>query len=287
MCTAMAAADEGATHTVTLSVPSTLAPLTLAFVICVTPPAAQADTSKRPPRRHFITPLHGRHFSALIGTSGGSAARQGATLESSGSPAAAPGAAPAPGPSSVLARAGGAAGQQQQQQHTVNFAVRCRGVDRVSLVLLRPHGVGQGGEWGMLEVVLDPVLNRSGDMWHVAGALLHADAVRARGWWVFGGWWGGCVGGSWGWGALGWGTALAAGAAAITEGPTIARVCPSCACSGGPAQPGRPVLRLAGGRGCGLGVGLPSAAMCAAAAPAAATAAAAAAVMRAGMRGDC
>lgn len=236
-------AGEGGSYRLALSAPAKLAPLTLAFVVHVTPPAGAAPVGPmgRPPRPHFVMPLRGRHFSSLIGCSSGSSARQGVWLlpappaapapPAPAVPAAAPAevskaaAAPATAPATAAAAAGGTKKkgktgrppaelefggsvpqqqpeaplqqpeapqpqqpppqeQPQQQSAAINFSVRCRGADRVCLVLLRPQlggqrgGVGdrQAGEWGMLELVLDPVLNRTGELWHIAGARL----VRLR-----------------------------------------------------------------------------------------------------------
>ncbi len=163
-------------YSLTLTVPAALVPLTLACVVHVAPPEGAKDTAGRPVRPHFVTPLRGRHFSALIGCSPGSAEQQGVTLlpsPAAGQQAAAAGTAARP---SVLEFGGGAAAAAAQK-HSVNFAVRCRGADRVCLVLLRPQAAaagqqqqgGQQQEWGMVELVLDPVLNRTGELWHIAG----------------------------------------------------------------------------------------------------------------------
>lgn len=165
-------AGEGSTHHLMLSVPAALAPLTLAFVVHVTPPAVGGTgvtAGARRPRPHFIMPLRGRHFSALVGCSSGSSVQQGVALLPDGAsqqPASAAGAGAGKGsPTAVLD-----VSAQGQQRATVNFAMRCRGAERVCLVLLRPHGEsGAHEQWGQLELVLDPVLNRTGELWHVAG----------------------------------------------------------------------------------------------------------------------
>ncbi|PSC72831.1 60S ribosomal export NMD3-like [Micractinium conductrix] len=353
MVTPMAASADGATYTLTLTVPATLAPLTLGFVVRVEPPAGGG-------RPHFVKPLRGRHFSALLGCAAGSGAQQGATLlptaappaaapvavepqqqdatlvpaaapteeaspmeatppqqgatllrgaavpaataspqkgaallpsaaapaaaaaaeqgttrrpGTAAPPATAPGAtlppgaptpvaaasqqqgvtlppdapaagaaaaqpatvvpapaamqqgatlptptaapaaaavaataapaaaaatvapapasaAPPPQPGKAAGKAvlsdskapsgAGEAGAPQQQRSTVNFSVRLRGADRVCLVLLRPQPTGQ--EWGLLELVLDPVVNRSGDLWHIAVEGLHSLEGLCYGW---------------------------------------------------------------------------------------------------------
>lgn len=185
MCSAMQASADGRSHTLTLTVPAALAPLTLAFVVAVTPPAP-AGSSSKPPRRQFITPLLGRHFSALLGCGSGSTERQGVSLAGSQGTSAMAGATQAAG-KDVLVHGGSA-----QQQHTINFTLRCRGADRVCLVLLRPQLDKQ--EWGMLEVVLDPVLNRSGELWHIAVDGLHDLGGLCYGWRLEGdvGWESGC-----------------------------------------------------------------------------------------------
>jgi hypothetical protein len=197
--------DSGSTHSITLSVPASLAPLTLAFVIQIKPPAVASGstasgstasgstvsgstasgttasgttasgspTSGSTARPRFVTPLRGRHFSALIGCGAGSNLREGATL------------LPPPASSPQQQATAGQRGQPAQASsgQAVNFAVRCRGAERVCLVLLRPK-VGPASpagapvslqqqlvrEWGMMEIVLDPVLNRSGELWHIEGA---------------------------------------------------------------------------------------------------------------------
>jgi hypothetical protein len=196
--------DSGSTHSITLSVPASLAPLTLAFVIQIKPPpvvtsgstvsgapasgspASGSPASSTPAsgaiatgttatgttiaRPRFVTPLRGRHFSALIGCGAGNNLREGATLLHP--------------PASSPQAAAGQRGQPAQPPpgQSVNFAVRCRGAERVCLVLLRPKAgpASPAGapvslqqqlvrEWGMMEIVLDPVLNRSGELWHIEG----------------------------------------------------------------------------------------------------------------------
>ena len=185
MRTAMSATAGGSVHSVVLEVPASLAPLTLAFVVSVSPPAASqaAGAAAKPGKKQrFVTPLSGRHFSALICCSSGSNLQQGLALLSS--PPGGAGTAAAGQEAGAAAALGGSkrsskANAQQQplpqqpqqsQGVTVNFAVRCRGAERVCLVLLRPPAAGAAQQqWGSLEVVLDPVLNRSGELWHIAG----------------------------------------------------------------------------------------------------------------------
>ena len=54
----------------------------------------------------------------------------------------------------------------------VNFVVRSRGASAMALVLARqpPSDTAAAGKkrGGCLEIALDPVLNRTGDLWHVA-----------------------------------------------------------------------------------------------------------------------
>ena len=71
---------------------------------------------------------------------------------------------------------------------TVNFAVRSRGGERVSLTVLKPPAPGAGGEgkWGSMEVSLDPVFNRTGDTWHVALSGLKGLGGLVYGWRVDG-----------------------------------------------------------------------------------------------------
>lgn len=166
---------DGRTHSITLSVPAELAPLTLGFVLRVTSPPGAADGA----RPRFVTPLRGRHFSALIGCSSGSAAQPGPLLLPP--PPLPPGTAPAAAGQgrgrdsrAVVDTAPGAAAHRHRP---VSFAVRCRGAQRVCLVLLRPQ---EQGEWGMAELVLDPVLNRSGELWHIAGGRSDAGTSQGR-----------------------------------------------------------------------------------------------------------
>lgn len=207
MKTAMLAAADGASWHVTLSVPATLAPLTLAFVVRVQPPKGGSSSSSVT-RPHFVTPLRGRHFSALVGCTSGSGARQGAALlgpppaqqQHDQSPATAAGQQQAAGAAGAADAAGGerrearkagravvdsAAGATGEGYRPVSFAVRCRGVDRVCLVLVRPSEEA-GQEWNMLELVLDPVLNRTGELWHIAVEGLHSLEGLCYGWRVEG-----------------------------------------------------------------------------------------------------
>ncbi|KAL4447190.1 hypothetical protein ABPG77_007223 [Micractinium sp. CCAP 211/92] len=177
MRSSMAPSADGRQHSITLSVPAELAPLTLGCVLRVTPPPG-ADGGARP---HFITPLRGRHFSALIGCSPGSAAQPGPLLlppppAQNGAAAPAAGQARAHGSRAVVDTAPGAAAARHRP---VSFAVRCRGAERVCLVLLRPQ---EDGEWGMVELALDPVLNRSGELWHTAVEGLHSLEGLCYGW---------------------------------------------------------------------------------------------------------
>ncbi|KAL4443720.1 hypothetical protein ABPG75_011457 [Micractinium tetrahymenae] len=182
MRSAMAPSSDGSVHSITLSVPAELAPLTLGFVLRVSPPPG-ADGGTRP---DFITPLRGRHFSALIGCSAGSATQPGPLLlppppapPGAAWPAAAGAAPSAAGKARGRAVVDTAPGAAAERHRPVNFAVRCRGAERVCLVLLRPQ---DGGEWGMVELVLDPVLNRSGELWHIAVEGLHSLEGLCYGW---------------------------------------------------------------------------------------------------------
>lgn len=174
MVSAMQPSGDGR-FAITLTVPAALAPLTLACVVHVAPPEGAKDTAGRPLRPHFVTPLRGRHFSALIGCSPGSSAQQGVALLPP-APAAGRRAVGAAGGTAVkpsVLEFGGGAAAAAAEKHAVNFSVRCRGADRVCLVLLRPQPAAAGQqqqEWGMVELVLDPVLNRTGELWHIAGA---------------------------------------------------------------------------------------------------------------------
>lgn len=188
MVTAMQPSGAQGRYTLTLTVPAALVPLTAAFVVHVAPPEGAKDSAGRAVRPHFVTPLRGRHFSALIGCSPGSAETEGVTLlpRAAGQAAASGGSAAGKAAQPAVLEFGGGAAAAAAQKHTVNFAVRCRGADRVCLVLLRPQAAAgqqqqQGGqqqeEWGMVELVLDPVLNRTGELWHIAGVWRAAEFV--------------------------------------------------------------------------------------------------------------
>ena len=57
------------------------------------------------------------------------------------------------------------------QKNAVDFAVRSRGATAMSLLLARApregSAEGQGKPSGCLEIALDPVINRTGDLWHI------------------------------------------------------------------------------------------------------------------------
>eukprot|EP00887_Chlorella_sp_A99_P002052 scaffold18.g2052.t1 len=173
-----AGADGG--HSIALTVPAELAPLSLAFVIHLSGGGAA--------RPAYVTPLRGRHFTALAGMLPGSPTPLGPSL------AAPPEPAPSAGQNKARGKRAAAAGAHADPSTPANFAVRCRGADRVSLVLLKPPALpGQEGgadhnrqqrqqQWVAVEMALDPVLHRTGDVWHVALPALPAPAGLCYGW---------------------------------------------------------------------------------------------------------
>ena len=109
-------------------IPSHLGPLNFSFNLRI----LHLDLNSKV----LIKPLIGEHFSALLGLGQGK---------------------PSP------------AGPSMVGPDTVNFSVRSRGGEIVSLVLLKPPKQGdKNGSWGQIEIALDPVLNRTGDQWHIA-----------------------------------------------------------------------------------------------------------------------
>jgi hypothetical protein len=156
---------------ITLTLPASLAPLSLAFVVAL-PPAPPAEGA-RPGRTKYVAPLQGAHFTALIGAAPGSPTPLGPSL-----------ARPA-GARAAGKRGGGKAAADAGAGEAVNFAVRCRG-GQVSLVLLRPPAAGRGGEWGQMELTLDAGVNRTGDTWHVALPALTGLDTLCYGWRVDG-----------------------------------------------------------------------------------------------------
>ena len=84
---------------------------------------------------HVETPARGGHFTVQIGVDRGFAGRLGPSLMADG---------------------------------TINFAVECRGGEYVSLVLVREEREADAGDVKVEEFALDPVVNRSGAVWHAA-----------------------------------------------------------------------------------------------------------------------
>lgn len=140
-------------YTLTLTVPASLAPLSLAFIVALPPPPAEGST--RAGKAKYVSPLEGNHFTALLGMLPGRASPLGPSLVRP----------PPPGSKASKRKKGG---KESADEATVNFAVRCRGGTHVSLLLIKPPLPGTNAEWGLIELVLDPVLNRTGDVCHVA-----------------------------------------------------------------------------------------------------------------------
>lgn len=70
------------------------------------------------------------------------------------------------------------------QKNAVDFAVRSRGATAMSLLLARaPRGgsaEGQDRPSGCLEIALDPVVNRTGDLWHICVEVQPHKHARGR-----------------------------------------------------------------------------------------------------------
>lgn len=130
------------TWTAEFAVPIQLAPMTFAFLVDLSPSDNdEDDASSSKNDSAVLRPLLGEHFSVLLGLG-------------SGQPS-------PPGPSLI-------------DSHTVNFSVRARGGSGISLVLFKPPKSmketkeSATGSWKYVEISLDPVLNKTGDQWHIA-----------------------------------------------------------------------------------------------------------------------
>lgn len=122
-----------------LAVPRNLAPLTLAFTFFV-----EKDEILKRHEKHF-RPRDLRHCSVLLGGGPGS---------------------PAPYGASLVATAADAKGAPR---YTVNFSVFSQHAKAVMLVLVRRRkGAAEGAQKGFLEIALDPAVNKTGGVWHVA-----------------------------------------------------------------------------------------------------------------------
>jgi isoamylase len=160
------AAAPGGGAALELRLPAALAPATLAFAVALPADAGAGGEDA------WVVPLTGRpQFAALIGALPGAASPLGPSL-------APPPFAPAPAAKGKVkaAKASFAAADSAPSSAegvTVNFAVRAKSCEYVSLALLRAPGApGPAGApapaWAAVEFALDPALNRTGDVWHVA-----------------------------------------------------------------------------------------------------------------------
>jgi pullulanase/glycogen debranching enzyme len=132
---------------VTFNIPTSMAPITLAFIVSTSQPGSVTIKPK------LIKPLTGRHFSALIGLQPGRPSPPGPSLI----------------PISTTDHSSDTISTVPASSSTVNFSVRCRGALNVALVLLKPPKPGSlPGAWTCVEIALDAVLNRTGDQWHIA-----------------------------------------------------------------------------------------------------------------------
>lgn len=137
---------------ISFTIPESMAPVTFAFVISIT------DTHAVSKKTRFASPIHGHHFSALVGFQPGHPTPLGPSLLST--------------PSSQKKKSSSSPSSSATDTHTVNFAVQSRGGTDLSLVILKPPpSSSQSSDtqrWSIVEIALDPVLNRTGDTWHVA-----------------------------------------------------------------------------------------------------------------------
>jgi len=139
--------------TTTLDVPSKLLPLHVAAVFYY------------PDRGTYEVPPRARYFSVPVGMSAGHAEPQGATIVSASPPGARP----------------------EEATCMVNFSLFSRHASAVYLCLVRVQPNDQPGATalqgsGILEIALDPVTNRTGDMWHVCVHGLKNIGLMCYGW---------------------------------------------------------------------------------------------------------
>lgn len=118
-------------HSIEFEVPLQLAPVMLGFRLYVA--GVDSKVGK------YIGPASGKHFGIPVGFQKG---------------------IPLPQGPSVAAIA-------DDGTCSLNFAVRSRHAASVSLCLVRSASGQQQSKGGFLEVALDPVINKTGDMWHV------------------------------------------------------------------------------------------------------------------------
>jgi len=150
--------NNNSTKSCELTVPNSLAPLTLAFVVKTKEDVVNDNNNPTKPK--YLRPFQGKHFSILLGTQSGTPAPLGPSLGNSK-------------PMGSITTTTTSSFQQQHQQHDVNFAVKCKGAEYLTLVLIRPpqqeHSttISTTVGWKVMEVALDPVLNRTGDTWHI------------------------------------------------------------------------------------------------------------------------
>ncbi|KAK9820150.1 hypothetical protein WJX72_006684 [[Myrmecia] bisecta] len=148
MRTKMARSGNGTQHTLQLKLPVQLAPIMLGFMLLVPTPQGKA---------HYMGPSRGKHFTVPVGVKVGFASPTGVRV----------GVTSADAPTV-----------------SVNFAVRSRHAGAMSLCLARkqPEQGDPGKTGGFLEVALDPVLNRTGDMWHIMLEGLRDVSTLCYGW---------------------------------------------------------------------------------------------------------
>lgn len=163
------------TQSIKIEVPAGLSPVTFAFLISLSPDTTtkqKTSSSGKKLKRRFAVPLEGRHFSALLGAQPGVPTPLG----------------PSTPPSSAAAsKSGGSKKTKKGDTTAVNFAVRSRGGTSVSLVLMQPPAIKEeNSQWTCVELALDPILNRTGDTWHITLPSLRNVEKLCYGWRVDG-----------------------------------------------------------------------------------------------------
>ncbi|KAL4532701.1 hypothetical protein Ndes2526A_g08184 [Nannochloris sp. 'desiccata'] len=163
------------TQSIKIEVPAGLSPVTFAFLISLTPDTTsqqKTPSSGKKLKRRFAVPLEGRHFSALLGAQPGVPTPLGPST---------------PPFSAAASKKGGSKKTKIGDTTAVNFAVRSRGGTSVALVLVQPPATkDENSEWTCVELALDPILNRTGDTWHITLPSLRNVEKLCYGWRVDG-----------------------------------------------------------------------------------------------------
>ncbi|KDD75761.1 hypothetical protein H632_c510p0, partial [Helicosporidium sp. ATCC 50920] len=163
MVSPMTVDDSGAT--LTLRIPKSLVPLTLAFAVRVDKEDRLKTGSEVVPR--FVVPFGGKqtHFSVPLGMAPGAPTPLGISLAYDSALAALDD--DGEGANGLLQAHDASPAWYDPRTNAVNFAVRSDPAESVSLVLLRPPRP-DSAQWSTVEVALDPLTNRTGTVWHVS-----------------------------------------------------------------------------------------------------------------------